>query len=179
MTVKGNELLSFHRITKSFFGVPVLKGVSLDVGSGCIVGLVGENGAGKSTLMNVLGGNLQPDSGSMCFAGADFAPQSPLDARNAGIGFVHQELNLFSNLSIAENLFLTDFPTNGPFIRRSGLRQKAVDLLRRVGLDLPPDTLVEMLSSGERQLVEIARALSFDARLIILDEPTTSLSARE
>ena len=175
----NDELLSFQRITKSFFGVAVLKAVSFNVGAGRIVGLVGENGAGKSTLMNVLGGNLQPDGGTLRFAGAEFAPQSPRDARTAGIGFVHQELNLFPNLNIAENLFLTDFPASGPLIRRAEMRQRTAELLHRVGLELPPDTLVERLTAGERQLVEIAHALSFDARLIILDEPTTSLSARE
>ncbi len=179
MTATTNEILSFHRITKSFFGVPVLKEISFNIGSGQIIGLVGENGAGKSTLMNILGGNLQSDGGTLRFEGADFAPQSPRDARAAGIGFVHQELNLFPNLSIAENLFLTDFPKSGPFICRAEMSRKTTELLGRVGLELPPDTLVERLSSGERQLVEIAHALSFDARLIILDEPTTSLSARE
>jgi ribose transport system ATP-binding protein len=129
--------------------------------------------------MNVLGGNLQPDAGTMRFGGEEFAPKSPRDAKTAGIGFVHQELNLFTNLSIAENLFVTDFPTAGPIINRTKLHQGAKQLLWRVGLDLPADTLVERLSSGERQLVEIARALSFNARLLILDEPTTSLSARE
>jgi len=172
-------LLQFEAVEKSFFGVRVVKQVSFKVGQGRILGLVGENGAGKSTLMNLLGGNLQPDVGSMQFNGNIFAPKSPGNARDAGIGFVHQELNLFPNLSIAENLFLTDFPVNGPFIRRGVLQQRAAALLKQVGLDLPPVTPVEHLSTGERQLVEIAHALSFDARLIILDEPTTSLSTRE
>jgi len=174
-----HDQLSFHAITKSFFGVKVLKDVTFSVGAGRVVGLVGENGAGKSTLMNLLGGNLRPDAGAMRFNGSDYAPRDPRDARSAGIGFVHQELNLFPNLSIAENLFLDGFPTRGPFIRRGRLRDLAAALLNRAGLDLPPETRVERLSSGERQLVEIARALSFDARLLILDEPTTSLSARE
>ena len=175
----NNELLSFIDITKGFFGIRVLKFVSFSVGAGRIVGLVGENGAGKSTLMNVLGGNLSADEGGMRLAGVPFAPRTPSDARAAGIGFVHQELNLFPNLSIAENLFLNDFPTNGPLICRADLRRRTADLLQRVGLALSPDTVLERLSLGERQLVEIARALSFNARLIILDEPTTSLSARE
>src|SRR5262245_28053720 len=175
----NNELLSFAGITKSFFGIRVLKSVSFSVGFGRIVGLVGENGAGKSTLMNVLGGNVSADDGAIRFAGAPFAPPTPRDARAAGIGFVHQELNLFPNLSIAENIFLNDLPTNGPLIRRSELRRQTTELLQQVGLAFSPDTPLEHLSSGERQLVEIAHALSFDARLIILDEPTTSLSARE
>jgi len=175
----SNELVSFQQIEKSFFGVRVLKQISFSVAAGRIVGVVGENGAGKSTLMNVLGGNLQADAGTMRFNGENFAPKSPRDAKAAGIGFVHQELNLFTNLSIAENLFVTDFPMTGPVIDRAELNQRTAGLLQRVGLELSPDTVVERLSSGERQLVEIAHALSFDARLLILDEPTTSLSSRE
>jgi len=172
-------LLQFAGIEKSFFGVKVLKDVTFSVGAGRVVGLVGENGAGKSTLMNLLGGNLRPDAGAMVFSGSPYAPRNPRDAKAAGIGFVHQELNLFPNLSIAENLFLAGFPTSGPFIRGQELHARAAALLTRVGLDLPSQTLVERLSAGERQLVEVAHALSFDARLIILDEPTTSLSTRE
>jgi ABC-type sugar transport system ATPase subunit len=144
-----------------------------------VLGLVGENGAGKSTLMNLLGGNLQPDAGVMRLNGDPYHPRNPRDARAAGIGFVHQELNLFTNLTIAENLFLTSFPKTGPCIQKRELRRRAGELLESVGLDLPPETIVEQLSAGERQLVEIAHALSFDAQLLILDEPTTSLSARE
>ena len=174
-----SELFSFQGISKSFFGVCVLKSVTFSVGPDCIVGLVGENGAGKSTLMNILGGNLSADDGAMRFGGKRYVPHSPREARSAGIGFVHQELNLFPNLSIAENLFLTEFPTTSGIIRRSETRRRTNELLKRVGLSLRAETLVECLSSGERQLIEIARALSFDARLIILDEPATSLSARE
>jgi ABC-type sugar transport system ATPase subunit len=175
----NQKLLSFQGITKSFFGVRVLKSVSFSVCTGRIVGLVGENGAGKSTLMNVLGGNLAADEGRMRFADKLYSPRSSGEARATGIGFVHQELNLFPNLSIAENLFLTDLPTAGPLIQRRELHRKATELLARVGLPLSAETMVESLSSGERQLVEIAHALSFDAQLIILDEPTTSLSGRE
>ena len=179
-------VVSFAAIAKSFFGVKVLKDVSFGVGAARIVGLVGENGAGKSTLMNVLGGNLQPDAGELRVNGRSYAPKNPNDARTAGIAFVHQELNLFPNLSIAENLHLTAFPLIGqqagfslPWINRSALRARTTELLCQVGLDHSPDTLVERLPAGERQLVEIAKALGADARVIILDEPTTSLSARE
>jgi ribose transport system ATP-binding protein len=175
------ELLSLRAIEKSFFGVKALKGVSFSVAPGGMVGLVGENGAGKSTLMNILGGNLQPDAGAMQFGGRDYAPQNPQDATARGIAFIHQELNLFPNLSIAENIFLTRFPRAGatPFIQRGEMREGAAKLLREVGLEIPPHRLVESLSAGERQLVEIAKALSFEARLVIFDEPTTSLSERE
>ena len=174
-------LLQFDGIGKAFFGVKVLKGVSFTVPAGGMVGLVGENGAGKSTLMNILGGNLRPEDGSMRFDGSDYTPRNPQDAARRGIAFIHQELNLFPNLSIAENIFLTRFPraTATPFIQHGEMHRRAAELLREVGLEIPPSCLVEALSAGERQLVEIAKALSYEARLIILDEPTTSLSERE
>lgn len=174
-----SALLEFQGIDKGFFGVPVLKDVTFSVGEGRVLGLVGENGAGKSTLMNILGGNLLPDGGTMLVQGVRYVPRNPHGARLAGIGFVHQELNLFPNLSIAENLFLGDFPCRGPFINRPSTAARTQELLRRVGLGLAPATLVEQLTAGERQLVEVARALAGEARLLILDEPTTSLGARE
>jgi ribose transport system ATP-binding protein len=174
-------MIEFANIDKSFSGVRVLKDVSFALPTGHTLGLVGENGAGKSTLMNILGGNHQPDAGQMRLEGQPYAPRHPTDATRHGVAFIHQELNLFPNLSIAENIFLTDFPRTAglPWIDQRSLRARTADLLTQVGLNLPPETLVERLSAGERQLVEIAKALSIDARLIILDEPTTSLSARE
>ncbi len=175
-----NVLLQFERISKRFGGVPVLKEVSLCLPAGQTLGLVGENGAGKSTLMNILGGNLRPDAGRMLLAGQPYAPTGPAEAAAAGVAFVHQELNLFPNLTIAENLFLTRFPRRaGALIRRRALREQTARLLREVGLAAAPETPVEALSPGERQLVEVARALSFEPRLLILDEPTTSLGDRE
>jgi ABC-type sugar transport system ATPase subunit len=173
--------LACEGIEKSFGPVPVLRGVSFALGAGRTLGLVGENGAGKSTLMNVLGGNLRADAGRMWLGGAPHAPRTPAEAAGAGVAFIHQELNLFPNLSIAENLFLAAFPRRSgrPWIDRAALRARAEALLAEVGLALPPDTPVERLSAGERQLVEIAKALGAEARLLILDEPTTSLSARE
>jgi ribose transport system ATP-binding protein len=169
----------FDRVDKSFFGVKVLKGVRFAVPAGHTLGLVGENGAGKSTLMNILGGNLQADAGSLALDGESYSPRNPHDAAAAGIAFIHQELNLFTNLSIAENLFLTSFPTRAGLIQQDSIRKRTAELLKEVGLDLDPGTLVERLPAGERQLVEIAKALSIEPRLLILDEPTTSLTARE
>ena len=176
-----SALLQFEGITKRFGGVPVLRDITLALPAGITLGLVGENGAGKTTLMNVLGGNLRPDAGRMTWDGRPYAPAGPADAAAVGIAFVHQELNLFPNLSIAENLFLTRFPRRGrwPLIHRRALATETTRWLREVGLDASPDTLVERLSAGERQLVEIARALSSQPRLILFDEPTTSLSDRE
>lgn len=171
--------LEFRGVGKSFSGVTVLEGISFGLGAGRTLGLVGENGAGKSTLMNILGGNLAPDTGTMLLAGENYAPKHPTDAARARVAFIHQELNLFTNLSISENIFITSLPRTGGLINRALLRRDAGALLERVGLRVSPDTHVEDLSTGERQLVEIARALSLDARLIIFDEPTTSLSARE
>jgi len=175
----NDSLLRMEEIGKSFFGVQVLKGVSFELTAGKTLGLVGENGAGKSTLMNIVGGNLQADSGSMTIDGKLYAPMSPRDAEGSGIAFIHQELNLFPNLSVSENLFLTRFPSRFGWIDQRVMIRRTAELLKQVGLNVSPKTRVSNLSAGERQLVEIAKAISLDSRLIILDEPTTSLSSRE
>jgi len=177
----SDAILACEGIEKRFFGVRVLRDVSFALHARRVLGLVGENGAGKSTLMNILGGVLPADAGRMRLNGDPYQPKGPADATEHGIAFIHQELNLFTNLSIAENIFLTDFPRVGraPLIRRRRLRAATRALLDAVDLDLSPDTLVEALSPGERQMVEIAKALSVRARILILDEPTTSLTARE
>ena len=176
-------VFDIQNITKTFFGVPAVKSVSLSLHGGQVLGLIGQNGAGKSTLMNLVGGVVHPDGGGMSFEGALYAPRSPADAFKAGIAFIHQELNLFTNLSIAENIFIEAFPARGigpfKFVDRSAVRQRTKTVLESVGLEVSPDTLVERISPGERQLVEIAKALYQDAALIIFDEPTTSLTARE
>ncbi len=176
----AQSALDYERIEKNFFGVPVLKGVSFSLGTGRTLGLVGENGAGKSTLMNILGGIHQPDAGRMRLGGQDYSPMSPVEAGRAGVAFIHQELNLFANLSVAENIFITRFPRKfGLWVDRPTLRAHARDLLAQVDLQISPDTPVQTLSPGERQLVEIAKAVSMDAKVVIFDEPTTSLTARE
>jgi ABC-type sugar transport system ATPase subunit len=176
----SDALFRCEHVNKGFFGVPVVKDLSLEIGRGRVLGLVGQNGAGKSTLMNLIGGNLALDTGAMWFDGAPYAPASARDAEKAGIAFIHQELNLFSNLSIAENIFLSGMPKGGGgLIDRGALRQRTAELLHEVDLDLSPDMLVERLSPGERQLVEVTKALHLDAKLVIFDEPTTSLTPRE
>ena len=174
-------VLEFDNISKSFFGVQALQDVSLTLRQGHVLGFVGENGAGKTTLMNILGGVIQPDQGKMKLKGKDYAPRNPAEAARAGVAFIHQELNLFTNLSIADNLFIDRFPRMAglPFISKRTIRRKTVEQLKSVKLDVSCDMLVERLSPGERQLVEIARALSTGAEIIIFDEPTTSLTARE
>jgi ribose transport system ATP-binding protein len=178
-----NPLLQTDALCKSFGGAPVLRDVTISVNPCEVLGIVGENGAGKSTLMNLLAGVLPADSGRMLLDGAEFMPQGPLDAARRGLAFVHQELNLFANLTIAENLFLTDFPVRRfaglPWLDRQAARKRTRALLDGIGLRIDPGTPVECLSPGERQLVEIAKALQQDARVVIFDEPTTSLTTRD
>jgi ribose transport system ATP-binding protein len=176
-----DTILEFREITKTFFGVHALHDISLVVPRGHILGLIGQNGAGKSTLMNILGGVIRPDGGEMLLDGAPYQPRSASDATRARIAFIHQELNLFTNLSIAENLFIDALPRRKPLplIDRGAIRKRTEELLESVGLTVAPNTIVEKLSPGERQLVEIMKALSIDANIIIFDEPTTSLTARE
>jgi ribose transport system ATP-binding protein len=178
--MKGT-VLRLSGISKAFAGVHALKDVSLELNGGAILGLVGQNGAGKSTLMNIIGGVLKPDAGNMEFASVSYAPSNPGDAAKHGIAFIHQELSLFTNLTIAENIFLARFPIGrfGALIDRAVLHERVRELLKQVNLDLEPQALVSALSPGERQLVEVARALQLDADIIIFDEPTTSLTARE
>jgi ABC-type sugar transport system ATPase subunit len=177
----ATTIFEFCNIEKTFFGIKALKGVSLSLAPGKTLGLIGQNGAGKSTLMNVMGGVVRPESGCMLLDGKLYEPWEPRDAVKAGIGFIHQELNLFTNLTVEENIFIDNFPRRGlsPFISKSEIRTRTAKLLKELELDISPRAIVESLSPGERQLVEIAKALSSDARIIIFDEPTTSLTARE
>ncbi|MBA3872553.1 MAG: sugar ABC transporter ATP-binding protein [Anaerolineae bacterium] len=179
----SQKILDLQAISKAFFGVYAVREVSLSIEAGHILGLIGQNGAGKSTLMNIIGGVVPLDAGYILLGGQPYTPIGPADANKAGIAFIHQELNLFTNLSIAENIFIDSFPSNrfGPLsiINRAVMHKKTRELLAAVDLEVSPDTIVEHLSPGERQLVEIARALHLDARIIIFDEPTTSLAARE
>lgn len=179
--LQTQPVLEFSSISKSFFGIDALKEISFSVMPGDCVGLIGENGAGKSTLMNILGGLVQPDSGCLKLKGAPYAPKSAKDARNASIAFIHQELNLFGNLSIADNIFIDGFPKKyfNLIIDKKKTCSETFTLLKRVGLELSPETLLKDIGPGERQLVEVARALSTGANILIFDEPTTSLTDRE
>jgi ribose transport system ATP-binding protein len=174
------SIVEFDRVGKQFFNVTVLHDVSFSLTRGQVLGLVGQNGAGKSTLMNILGGVIAADSGLVRFDGKDLILKNPQQAADRGIAFIHQELNLFPNLTIAENLFIPRFPVRKiaglRFIDRRNMREQAKKCLSSVGLDLSPDIMVADLNPGERQLVEIAKALNADARVIIFDEPTSSLS---
>jgi ribose transport system ATP-binding protein len=170
-------VLAVDRVSKRFGRHAVLDEVSLAVRAGSIHALVGENGAGKSTLMNVVGGLVRADSGRVRLDGYPVAFADPAAAIRAGISTVHQEFSLFSNRSVAENIFARREPTTRlGFIRRGDMRRAAADILAEIGLDLDPDAPVGAMGVGAQQLVEIAKALSLRARVLILDEPTSALS---
>ncbi len=174
--------LELTAISKSYPGVQALRDVSFSVDAGEVVGLIGENGAGKSTLMKVLGGVVEPSAGTIRLAGQDHAALSVKHSLGAGIAFVHQELNLFDNLDVAANVFIGREPRAfGPLrlIDRKALHARVEPLLRRLGCDFEPDTPVSELSIAQCQMLEIVKALSLDARLIIMDEPTSSLTLTE
>ena len=169
-------------IGKTYPGVVALSGVNLSVAPGEVIGLVGENGAGKSTLMKILGGVTAPTQGAIRIDGAERIAMSVKGATEAGIAFVHQELNLFDNLDVAANVFIGREPRFGGILNlidTPALHHRVTPLLRRLGADFGPATPVAGLSLAQRQLVEIAKALSLEARLVIMDEPTSSLTASE
>ncbi len=173
-------ILELRDIRKGFFGVEVLHGVNLQFRPGEVYGLVGENGAGKSTLMNIIGGVFPADGGEMRIEGAPYKPVTPRDAKAARIAFIHQELNLFSNLTVAENLYIDDLPkTKLGAVDYARMRREGGERLKELGLDISPRALINDLPMGIRQTVEIAKALIMDARIILFDEPTTSLSQKE
>ncbi len=169
--------LVVRALHKRFGPTQALAGVDLTVHAGEVHALVGENGAGKSTLLAVLAGVHAADAGEVLLDGVPFAPRDPAAARAAGVAIIHQELALAPHLTVAENLFLGREPRRGPFVDRARQRALARDALAQVGRGgLDPDTRTATLSPADRQLVEIARALSQDVRLLILDEPTSSLA---
>jgi ribose transport system ATP-binding protein len=174
-------LLHMRGISKRFPGVVALDDVSLEVGQGEVVALVGENGAGKSTLMKVLGGVYAPDAGEILFGGQPVRIHSVHDALRLGIAFIHQELNVLDNLDVAANVFLGREPLLGPFriVDRKKIHADTEPFLKRLGLDVSSRTKLDQLSLAQQQLVEIAKALSLNARLIIMDEPTSSLTLAE
>jgi len=174
--------LELKDISKIYPGVVALDHVGLSVSSGEVIALVGENGAGKSTLMRVLGGVIEPSGGVIRLDGIERRSLSVADAIEAGIAFVHQELNLFDNLDVAGNVYIGREPLRGwplKLIDRKRLHAQVQPLLERLGADFEPDAPLAALSLAQRQLVEIMKALSLDARLVIMDEPTSSLSLTE
>ncbi len=178
----GDPILALCGIDKRFSGVHALKSVSLNVRKGEVLALIGENGAGKSTLMNVLGGVIQPDAGQIRIDGRQTAIRDVRHAIALGIAFIHQELHNMENIDVAGNVFLGREPRwGGPLrlIDRGRLYAATRPYLERLGLKVEPRTLVASLSLAQRQQVEIARALALEARILIMDEPTSSLTPAE
>jgi ribose transport system ATP-binding protein len=174
--------LTLTGISKEYPGVRALTDLQLSVAAGEVIGIVGENGAGKSTLMKILGGVIAPTAGTIVLDGTEHARLTVTASMRGGIAFVHQELNLFDNLTAAGNIFIGREPVRGGFLKlidEAALNEKAAPLLGQLGADFPAAAPVAELSLAQRQLVEIAKALSLEARLLILDEPTSSLTSSE
>ena len=167
-----------QNIRKRFGGTVALDGVDFAVEPGSVHALVGENGAGKSTLMKILAGAIPADEGSMRLGGSDYAPRNPMDARRSGVAMIYQELSLCPHLSVEDNILLGMEPAiAGGLLRRGEIRRRAQDALDRLGHgDIPPGMLAGRLSTARQQLVEIARAIALGSRVLVFDEPTSSLS---
>jgi ribose transport system ATP-binding protein len=175
----AQPLLRLDGICKRFFNVVALAGVSLTLERGEVHAVCGENGAGKSTLMKIISGQFAPDEGTLHYKGQARHFRSTQEAQAAGIAMIHQELNLVPHLSVAENIYLAREPRRGWFIDRARLQTDAARCLARLGVDIAPQAIVRTLSVAQRQMVEIAKALSLDAELLIMDEPTSSLTEAE
>ncbi|MFO0865170.1 MAG: sugar ABC transporter ATP-binding protein [Gemmataceae bacterium] len=172
-------LLSMRGISKSYPGVQALRGVDLTLHRGEVLALLGENGAGKSTLIKILGGAQEADAGVIRLADQPIRLRNPHEAQRAGIAVVHQECNLVPALGPSENIFLGREPGVAGFISRAEERRRTAAIFERLGVQIDVDVPCRTLSPGQQQLVEIARALAFDARVIVLDEPTAALSSAE
>lgn len=185
MAETTNKILELKTIGKKFPGVIALDGVNFSLGAGEIVGLLGENGAGKSTLMKILGGIYQPDDGMIFLNGQPTKIADVNDSIDKGIGFIHQELNMLDNLDVASNVFLGREPFQngvGKLLKLIDRRRMNADTeiyLKKLGLDITPDTPLSKLSIGQQQMVEIAKTLSLNAKILIMDEPTSSLTLSE
>lgn len=173
------SLLKMEKISKVFPGVKALDSVDLELKAGEVLGILGENGAGKSTLMNILGGIYQPDGGKILLDEKETTFSDVLDSQQQGVAFIHQELALEPHLSVAENIFLGRERKKGPFVSKKAMNEEARKYLEFVGLNVDPVSSVSKLSTGQQQMVEIAKAFSLNARIIVMDEPTSSLSENE
>ncbi|HET6157533.1 MAG TPA: sugar ABC transporter ATP-binding protein [Dongiaceae bacterium] len=171
--------LSIRGVGKSYGAIEVLADVNLDIRPGEVLALLGENGAGKSTLSAIIAGLVRPSTGSMSWEGRPYVPASPGDAISAGIGLIHQELRLLPHLSIAENVFVGRLPTRNGVVDRDTINRRAEEQLQRLGLDVAPTRLVGELRVAAQQQVEIAKALTLNSKLLILDEPTAALGGDE
>jgi len=175
---KNGYILEMLEIDKRFQGVHALKRCSLDLRAGEVLALVGENGAGKSTMMKILTGIYQADEGKIIYFGEKVKFKNPKDAQDAGIAIVHQELNLMNHLTVAQNIFIGR-ESRGFFLDEKGINQKAAELFRRLNIQIDPQEAVKNLTVGKQQIVEIAKAISYDAKIIVFDEPTATLTDAE
>ncbi len=179
MTPNDVPLLRMRDIEKTFPGVKALKGVSLELRAGEVLGLGGENGAGKSTLMKVLGGAHLPNAGTVEIHGREVVIANPMASKDLGISIIYQELNMIPAMTAQQNLVLGRERTRLGFVNAREERERAVELFRRVGLHINPDALTRDLSVAEQQGIEIAKALSLDAKILVMDEPTAALTVNE
>ena len=175
----NSVLLEMRRIDKSFPGVHALKNVSMKLHRGEVLGLVGENGAGKSTLIKVLGGAHLPDAGKILIEGRPVHIPSPTAAQQAGVSIIYQEFNLIPDLNVRENIFLGREKTRMGFVRAAEEHRKTLQLFRKIGINIDANARCSELTVAQRQTVEIAKALSVDAKIIVMDEPTATLTTRE
>ena len=175
----GDLILSMKGITKSFSGVAALKNAALDLKSGEVVALMGENGAGKSTLMKILTGIYSKDSGEIKYMGQEVCYKGPAESEEAGISIVHQELNMMNDLTVAQNLFIGREEMKGLFIDDKKMNEKASELFKVLKIDINPAEKIGNLTVGKQQMVEIAKAISSNAKVIIFDEPTAALTDSE
>lgn len=178
-----NSLVEMRNITKKFPGVTALKGVNFDVRPGEVHILLGENGAGKSTLMKMLSGAYEPTEGTMVANGKEFPRFTPKISQENGISIIYQELSVINEISIQENIFVGKLMTKSvagiPVVDNAAMRKRTEEVLQEIGLDRKPNVPVGQLAISEKQMVEIAKAVAFDAKVIIMDEPTTSLTTEE
>jgi inositol transport system ATP-binding protein len=179
LVVESQKLLEMRHITKTFPGVHALKDVSFDLYSGEAHALLGENGAGKSTLIKILGGIYRPDGGEIVIEGREISIRNVLDARASGISVIHQELVLVPEMTVAENIFLGREFMKGRFVDRQAMNRATEEVLVSLELNIDPSAKVGTLTTAQQQMVEIAKAMSFNSRILVMDEPTSSLSSKE
>ena len=175
------RILEVNNVSKNFYSTKALTDVSFDLNEGEVLALAGENGAGKSTMMNILLGSIAPSKGSMKLYDKEYKPKDPSDALNQGISMIHQELCLVPSMSVAENVWIgrvKNFMKNGLYVPAL-CEEKTQELFDAYGINIAPKEIVKNLSTAQMQMVEIARAISYDAKIVIMDEPTSALSDKE
>ena len=179
--IKGmsDYIVQMKNINKSFSGVQVLKNVNFNLKAGEVMTLLGENGAGKSTMMKILSGLYTRDSGTLEIFGKEYGNLDVNRAEALGIAIIHQELNMCQHLTVAENIFLGKEEQQGIRLNNHAMRKRTKEILQSLRIDLNPDQVVGELSVSKQQMVEIAKALSVNAKILIMDEPTSALSSQE